>query len=246
MAVALGALAVGSLPWLDPVAAAHRVRRSGRRGRVRSAGRHPVRHRRQPGHAGRDVERTTVPKGYGGPWSASGWPSCWPPAPVTCCSAAALAPNHGPPAGPGTWPDRGRAAVASPADREHRGDRRRARPAPRRDRVLARLRHPARRPAVHRPARAGRSPRIRARGELVHAPGIVRHEEDRPSDQAASTARPALSDAPRSGPRRVRAARPGAAAARAGLGGGRAAAPGLVPRRLPGRGARDRRQPRPR
>ena len=40
-----------------PVHAEHRVRRPGRRNRVRGAGRHPVRLPRQPGHAGRVVER---------------------------------------------------------------------------------------------------------------------------------------------------------------------------------------------
>ena len=87
--------------------------------------------------------------------------------------------------------------------------------------------------------------RVRTRRGLEHAAGIVRHEKNhRTTRRQAPGAGPVRRSGP--GPQRVRAARPGTAAARAGLGSGRAAAPGLVPRRLPGRGARDRCQPGPR
>jgi len=79
----------------------------------------------------------TVPKAYGGPWSA-----IW--------QAVVLA---------------GYVLIGCRRPRREQGRERGRWP---------RLRHPARRPAVHRAARAGRGDRIRAGGDVVRAAQAVR------------------------------------------------------------------------
>ena len=163
-----GRARAGSLPWLIPSLLHTVYADPAWRGRVRVAGRHPVRHRRQPGHAGRDVERDRpCPRPTAAPGrDLAGRGAGRPGRPAVRVAPAAR---------PRRWPGLTAAALAVAGDRVHRGDRAGPGPAPRRDRALARLRRPARRPAVHRAARAGRGDRIRARRGLVHAAQVVRN-----------------------------------------------------------------------
>ena len=74
-AIALAALVAGSLPWLIPSLQHAVYADPGGRGRVRRAGRHAVRQRRQPADAGRRTgTRRRSRRATAGPGRRCGWP----------------------------------------------------------------------------------------------------------------------------------------------------------------------------
>ena len=201
-----------------PVAAARGVRGPRGRGGVRGPGRHAVRHRREPGDAGRRVERADRAEGLrrgvvgavaghrdgraGRLPGRAAWPAIW--------AARGGLRGAAPLAGAG-----GRGGSRA-ADRLHRGDFGRTRSAAGSDDRISRGGLAARRAAVRGAACPPGGHRFRSRGCLGDEPGFVR--DDRAEAGAAG-----WRGRNRSGDRGLRAGRAGAAGARAGVGRGRAA-----------------------
>ena len=221
-AVALGALAAGSLPWLipavlrpvyvDPASVAAFAARAdtpfGSMGSLLMLG--------------GSWNAQTVPEAYGGAWSA-----LWLAVVIIALGGYLLRARPAPALARAGGGRRGRAGDRGPGrDRGGPG------PAAGHDRRVAGLRGAARRPAVRGAAGAGRGRGARRGGGRGDGARIVRQEKGRSGSPGCG----------RNHARGGRDPRAGAAVARPGLGGRRAAAAGRLPGRLAGRGARGGRQ----